>query len=65
MRKVEDGKRKEKKEKKEKIMSFLVATNGVVSHPTNWKAARSGQYINKCITNCFKEYIREHFIRYI
>ena len=32
MRKVDDGKRKEKK-KEEKIMSFLVATNVIASRP--------------------------------
>ena len=34
MRKVDDGKRKEKREKrKEKIMTFIVATNVVASRP--------------------------------
>ena len=55
MRKVEDGKRKEKKEK---IISVLVATNVVASRPTDWNAACSCQ-LNK--NNVERVFLRHPF----
>ena len=43
MRKVDDGKKRKEKKKEKKIMLFLVATNVVVSRPTDWNSARSCQ----------------------
>ena len=47
MRKVDNGKRENRKEK-EKIMSFLVATN-VVASRTDWNADRWCQFQLRCV----------------
>ena len=44
MRKVDDGEKKKEKKKRNKIMTFIVATNVIASRtPTDWNAARSCQ----------------------